>query len=143
MFKFFKRKQSLPDKRDEETVYREEGQPILEAVTQVMICGSWDELLAVFTRYSGKLRSPEVDKVVEALGETFKDDAYTAPLIKERAELLALHRNNGIRAILQHPAMRLKEPTDTLRLFARIGKLKSVAEAESAGPDLAKFFQSR
>lgn len=146
MFNLFKRKQNLPEERSgeqEETVYRERFQPVLEAVSQVMICGSWDELLAVFTQYSEELKSPEVAKLVRGMREAFKEDAHTSVLIEQRAGLFVLHREKGIVAVLQHHAINLNQPTSALQLFARIAKLRSVAEVKSAGLDVTKFFIRR
>ena len=139
----FNRRRDISDASPEAAAYREHGQPILEAVTQVLICESWDELLAAFTRYSTQLQSTDVKNVLDALRETFKDDGYTTALIEERAKLLALHRAKGIASVIKHPAMRLKEPTSTLKLFARIGRLKSVADAEAAGKDLTRLLYPR
>jgi hypothetical protein len=119
------------------------AQPILEAVTQVMICASWDELLCVFTKYSTELRAPDVEGIVDALRHSFEDDAYTLALIAERANILALHKKHGIQAVLKHPSVSLKEPTSSLRFFAKIGSLKSADEAQAAAKELKRISGQR
>jgi hypothetical protein len=116
---------------------------VLEAVGQVMICQSWDEATATFSRYSDELGQPDVEQIVDALKATFADDAYTVALIEEKAKLIAIHRTQGLPAILTHPPVKLKEPPGSLRLIARVGKMRSIEEAESSGKELIELMSRR
>jgi hypothetical protein len=108
---------------------RNKDPQVVKAVTQVMIASSWDELLAVFVKYTSELRDSGAQNVVNDLLGTFKDDAYTSTLIMERAQIIALCRKQGIRAVLQHPAKKLKEPTESLRGIARLFTADTAEEA--------------
>lgn len=140
MFDFFRRRQNRPNETPEEGLSWGHVQPALEAVSQVMICESWDELLAVFVRYAQELKSPIAAKWVRGMREAFRGDVYTSVLIEQRAGLIDLHRKKGIIAILRHSEMTLSEPTSTLRLMSRISQLKSLAEVKATGLDPTRFF---
>jgi len=116
---------------------------VFEAVGQIMICQSWDEAIATFSRYSDELRQPDTQQIVDALKDTFKDDAYTVALIEEKAKLIAIHRERGLRAILSHPPVKLKEPPSSLHLIARIGKMRSLEEAQGSGKELLELMSRR
>jgi len=114
-------------------------QKVTKAVTEVMIVGSWDELLAVFVKYTSELRDSSAQDVVESFLHAFQDDAYTSNLIRERARIIALCRTQGISAVLQHPPVRLKEPTSNLRGIARLFNANTGEEAVGAIEDFIRL----
>lgn len=92
----------------------------MEAVTQLMICRTWEEMLSQFVKYSDELKTSDADEAIEDLLGIFKSDAYSCALIKERAKFVALHRKCGIREVLQHKAQAIKEPTEMMGLMAKM-----------------------
>ena len=106
----------------------------MEAVTQLTICRTWEEMLSQFVKYSDELKTADAEKAIEELLGIFKSDAYSCSLIKERQKFVALHRKSGIREVLQHKAEALKEPTDMMRLMAKM--TRSDADSNELAMDL-------
>ena len=118
-----------------------DGQPILEATMAFFTAPTWDELKYVTGAYWSSLSSSEGDGIIDALRRTFADDAYTLAFLKERSDLLARCRREGVDAVFRGTPQHLKQAPDTLQLFARIAAVRSNDEVNDAARDIASVYR--